>query len=157
MLAAQTVYFELDRSDIKLHEREKLKAVKAYLDKNPTHRLSLEGYCDWRGTAEYNIALGGSSRRFRQEYSCRLRARGQNRHRLAPIAVPLERQAMRGILSKYAFTAFSFSRSWSLMSERSNSKYTVCAASISRSSLVGSMTWFFSKSAGSLNPVMTGG
>lgn len=57
-LAAQTVYFDLDRSDIKAAEREKLKAAKEYLDKNPTHRLLLEGHCDWRGTAEYNLGLG---------------------------------------------------------------------------------------------------
>jgi peptidoglycan-associated lipoprotein len=58
MLAAQTVYFDLDRSDIKPAEREKLKAVKKHLDENPGHRVLLEGYCDWRGTAEYNLALG---------------------------------------------------------------------------------------------------
>jgi peptidoglycan-associated lipoprotein len=57
-LQAQTVYFDLDRSDIKAAEREKLKAAKEYLDKNPTHRLLLEGHCDWRGTAEYNLSLG---------------------------------------------------------------------------------------------------
>lgn len=57
-LEAQTVYFDLDRSDIKNPEREKLKAAKAYLDQHPTYRLVLEGYCDWRGTSEYNLALG---------------------------------------------------------------------------------------------------
>lgn len=57
-LQAQTVYFDFDKSDIKPAEREKLKAAKAYLDKNPTHRVLLEGRCDWRGTAEYNLALG---------------------------------------------------------------------------------------------------
>ena len=39
-------------------EREKLKAAKEYLEKNPTHRIVLEGHCDWRGTAEYNLGLG---------------------------------------------------------------------------------------------------
>lgn len=57
-LQAQTVYFDFDKSDIKPAEREKLKAAKSYLDKNPTHRVLLEGRCDWRGTAEYNLALG---------------------------------------------------------------------------------------------------
>ncbi len=57
-LQAQTVYFDFDKSDIKPAEREKLKAAKDYLDKNPTHRVLLEGHCDWRGTAEYNLALG---------------------------------------------------------------------------------------------------
>ncbi len=58
LLKANAVYFDFDKSDIKPAEREKLKAVKDYLDKNPTHRVLLEGHCDWRGTAEYNLALG---------------------------------------------------------------------------------------------------
>lgn len=57
-LAAQTVYFDLDSAVIKPAEREKLKAVKDYLDKNPGYKLLLEGHCDWRGTAEYNLSLG---------------------------------------------------------------------------------------------------
>ena len=57
-LAAQTVYFDFDSSAIKASEREKLKAAKEYLDKNPTLNLVLEGHCDWRGTAEYNLGLG---------------------------------------------------------------------------------------------------
>jgi peptidoglycan-associated lipoprotein len=57
-LQAQTVLFDFDKSDIKGSEREKLKVAKEYLDKNPTHRLLLEGHCDWRGTAEYNLGLG---------------------------------------------------------------------------------------------------
>ena len=58
LLKGNTVYFDFDKSDIKPAEREKLKAAKDYLDKNPTHRLLVEGHCDWRGTAEYNLSLG---------------------------------------------------------------------------------------------------
>jgi peptidoglycan-associated lipoprotein len=57
-LQAQTVYFDLDSSTIKPAEREKLKVAKEYLDKNSGYRLLLEGHCDWRGTAEYNLSLG---------------------------------------------------------------------------------------------------
>jgi peptidoglycan-associated lipoprotein len=57
-LEAETVYFDYDKSDIRSSEREKLKAAKEYLDKNPAHRLLLEGHCDWRGTSEYNLSLG---------------------------------------------------------------------------------------------------
>lgn len=57
-LQGQTVYFEFDSSSIKAPEREKLKAAKDYLDKNAGMRLVLEGHCDWRGTAEYNLSLG---------------------------------------------------------------------------------------------------
>ncbi len=57
-LAANTVYFDFDRSDIKASERPKLQAAKEYLEQNPGVRLLLEGRADWRGTAEYNLALG---------------------------------------------------------------------------------------------------
>ncbi len=58
ILKAQAVLFDFDQFSIKASEREKLKAAKDHLDKNPTHRLLLEGHCDWRGTAEYNLSLG---------------------------------------------------------------------------------------------------
>jgi peptidoglycan-associated lipoprotein len=54
----QPVYFDFDRSAIKAGERPKLQAAKDYLDKNPQYRLLIEAHCDWRGTAEYNLALG---------------------------------------------------------------------------------------------------
>lgn len=57
-LEAQTVYFDFDQSAIKASERPKLQAAKEYLEKNPGFRLLLEGHCDWRGTAEYNLGLG---------------------------------------------------------------------------------------------------
>lgn len=57
-LAAQTVYFDFDSSAIKASERPKLQQAKDYLDQNPGMRLLLEGRADWRGTAEYNLALG---------------------------------------------------------------------------------------------------
>jgi peptidoglycan-associated lipoprotein len=57
-LSASAVYFDFDKNDIKASERPKLQAVKDYLDKNPGQRVLLEGHCDWRGTAEYNLALG---------------------------------------------------------------------------------------------------
>jgi len=52
------VYFDFDKSNIKESERAKLQAAKEYLEKNPQHRLLLEGHADWRGTAEYNLGLG---------------------------------------------------------------------------------------------------
>jgi peptidoglycan-associated lipoprotein len=54
----QPVYFDFDRSAVKADERPKLQAAKDYLDKNPQYRLLIEGHCDWRGTAEYNLSLG---------------------------------------------------------------------------------------------------
>jgi peptidoglycan-associated lipoprotein len=52
------VYFDFDSSNVKPAEREKIKAAKDYIDKNPQHRILFEGHCDWRGTDEYNLSLG---------------------------------------------------------------------------------------------------
>ncbi len=52
------VYFEFDSSSIKGAERTKLQDAAKYLKDNPAQRLLLEGHCDWRGTAEYNLGLG---------------------------------------------------------------------------------------------------
>jgi len=54
----ESVYFDFDRSNIKESERSKLRAAADYLRDNPNSRLLLEGHCDWRGTAEYNLGLG---------------------------------------------------------------------------------------------------
>lgn len=56
--ALEPVLFDFDRDNIKASERPKLQAAKDYLDKNPQYRLLIEGHCDWRGTAEYNLGLG---------------------------------------------------------------------------------------------------
>lgn len=53
-----SVYFDLNQYGIKAAERSKAQAAKDYLDQNPAARLLLEGHCDWRGTAEYNLGLG---------------------------------------------------------------------------------------------------
>jgi len=54
----QAVYFDFDRSAIKAGERSKINAAADYLKQNAQYRLMLEGHCDWRGTAEYNLGLG---------------------------------------------------------------------------------------------------
>jgi peptidoglycan-associated lipoprotein len=54
----QPIYFGFDRSAIEQKERAKFQAIKDYLAKNPQYRILFEGHCDWRGTAEYNMALG---------------------------------------------------------------------------------------------------
>jgi peptidoglycan-associated lipoprotein len=51
------VLFDYDSARIRPGEVPKLEAVAAYLRSNPG-KLVIEGYCDERGTAEYNRALG---------------------------------------------------------------------------------------------------
>jgi peptidoglycan-associated lipoprotein len=52
------VYFPLDSSDLDDQGRMVASANAAILKKYPTWVLTIEGHCDERGTAEYNLALG---------------------------------------------------------------------------------------------------
>lgn len=54
----EPIYFALDRFAVAVPERPKLDAVIKWLAANPDKNLVLIGYCDWRGTAEYNLGLG---------------------------------------------------------------------------------------------------
>ncbi len=54
----QSVYFDFDRSDLKPEGQEFLSQFGALLAKHPELHVRIEGNCDERGTAQYNIALG---------------------------------------------------------------------------------------------------
>jgi peptidoglycan-associated lipoprotein len=54
----QPVYFDFNESTVKASERSKLQDAAKYLTDHPGQRILLEGHCDWRGTAEYNLSLG---------------------------------------------------------------------------------------------------
>ncbi len=63
-----SVYFEFDQASIDPSEREKLnQAADRFLD-IPSGRILVEGHCDWRGTAEYNIGLGDRRANSVKEY-----------------------------------------------------------------------------------------
>jgi len=52
------VRFDFDKSEVREDGRKTCQAVADYLRKNPRAKLLIEGHCDERGTAEYNLALG---------------------------------------------------------------------------------------------------
>jgi peptidoglycan-associated lipoprotein len=52
------VYFDFDKSNIRPPDARTLESSAAYLKANPNLLVLIEGHCDERGTAEYNIALG---------------------------------------------------------------------------------------------------
>ncbi|MDO9541732.1 MAG: OmpA family protein [Kiritimatiellia bacterium] len=52
------VMFDYDSAQIQESERPKIEAVADYLNKNTGVGVILEGHCDERGSAEYNLALG---------------------------------------------------------------------------------------------------
>jgi len=52
------IHFEFDKYDIRREDEEILRENAAWLKKNPKMKIQIEGHCDERGTAEYNLALG---------------------------------------------------------------------------------------------------
>jgi peptidoglycan-associated lipoprotein len=54
----QPVFFALDSSEVDQPGQQALNTDAAILKKYPTWVITLEGHCDERGTAEYNLALG---------------------------------------------------------------------------------------------------
>ena len=52
------VFFEYDSDELNDGGRAVLQANAAVLKKYPTWTVTIEGHCDERGTAEYNLALG---------------------------------------------------------------------------------------------------
>src|SRR5262249_23703940 len=59
----EDVFFGFDRSDLSPDARSALAhnaaALKEILRDFPSHTVILEGHCDERGSAEYNLGLGG--------------------------------------------------------------------------------------------------
>lgn len=55
---AEGIFFDFDKSFIKLEYRPVLHEKAAFLKDYPDMRVRIEGNCDERGTNEYNLALG---------------------------------------------------------------------------------------------------
>jgi peptidoglycan-associated lipoprotein len=54
----QPLFFELDSSDVSQEGMKTMQDNAAVLKKYPGMQITIEGHCDERGTAEYNLALG---------------------------------------------------------------------------------------------------
>lgn len=54
----EPVYFGFDAFTLTPEARDKVEAAAEHLREHPADRLLIEGHCDWRGTADYNLALG---------------------------------------------------------------------------------------------------
>ena len=87
------VYFETDKSDIRVDAAKTLDGWSQWLSKNPSVTMVIEGNCDERGTREYNFALGERRANSVKNY---LIARGVNPQRLSTISYGKERPAVLG-------------------------------------------------------------
>jgi peptidoglycan-associated lipoprotein len=57
---AKSIFFDYDKSDLLQPEQDKLRTLAEFLnlERNRSIRFRIEGNCDPRGTAEYNLGLG---------------------------------------------------------------------------------------------------
>jgi peptidoglycan-associated lipoprotein len=53
-----TVRFAFDSAQVETAERAKVESVAEFLKSNASALVTLEGHCDERGSAEYNVSLG---------------------------------------------------------------------------------------------------
>lgn len=72
----QDVYFGFDSSSISPSERSKLQDAADHLASNPSDGLLIEGYCDWYGTEDYNLALGDRRANSARDYLATLGVSG---------------------------------------------------------------------------------
>lgn len=77
------VYFDFDRYDLRADARNVLKANADWLKQNPSATVEIEGHCDERGTAEYNLALGAKRAQSAKDYLTTL---GVDAQRLSTIS-----------------------------------------------------------------------
>jgi peptidoglycan-associated lipoprotein len=61
-------YFDYDQSDLREDARSTLATDAQWLKKHPSVQVLIEGHCDERGTAAYNLALGDRRANAAKEY-----------------------------------------------------------------------------------------
>lgn len=85
-----TVYFEYDSSALKDAALDALKKNAQYLKEHKGSEALVAGYCDERGTIEYNLALGQRRAKEVREYYMKLGVPGES---IATISYGKENQA----------------------------------------------------------------
>jgi peptidoglycan-associated lipoprotein len=92
--AFETVYFDFDKSDLRQDARDVLSKNAAVLLKTQTAaKIKIEGHCDERGSAEYNLALGERRAKSAMQYLITL---GVQADRLSVISYGKEKPAVQG-------------------------------------------------------------
>ena len=72
-------YFDLDKSDIRADAQSSLQKDADWLKKWTSTRINLEGHCDERGSAAYNLALGSRRAQAVKDYLVNLGVAGEPR------------------------------------------------------------------------------
>lgn len=90
----ETIYFNFDQSDLSQAARDVLsKNAAAMLKAQPNAKIKIEGNCDDRGSAEYNLALGERRANSALKYLVNM---GVSADRLSVVSYGKERPAVAG-------------------------------------------------------------
>jgi peptidoglycan-associated lipoprotein len=90
----ETVYFDFDKSDLRQDARDVLsKNADMILKSYAGAKLQIEGHCDERGSAEYNLALGERRAKSALNYLTTLGVKAEN---LSIISYGKEKPAVNG-------------------------------------------------------------
>ncbi len=91
--AFRTIYFDFDSSNLSADARSGLQANASYMKSNPNVSVTIEGNCDERGSAEYNLALGKRRAEAAFKYMADL---GVATSRMSTVSYGKERPAVEG-------------------------------------------------------------
>jgi peptidoglycan-associated lipoprotein len=86
--ALKTINFDFDKAVIRPGDAKILDASADWLRRNPNNLLLIEGHCDERGTAEYNLALGERRAKAAMDY---LVSKGVSTDRITIVSFGKER------------------------------------------------------------------
>lgn len=84
----EDIHFDFDKYDLTPHAREILANKAYFLKQYPTVKILVEGHCDERGTAEYNLALGERRANSAKQYLVQL---GISEDRISTVSYGKER------------------------------------------------------------------
>jgi len=87
------VFFDFDKSLVRDDQKSALADNVAWLKSNPSAKITVEGHCDERGTAEYNLGLGERRAKAVKDY---LIAAGIPADRVSTISYGKERPFVLG-------------------------------------------------------------
>ncbi|MGN6376698.1 MAG: peptidoglycan-associated lipoprotein Pal [Sphingomonas sp.] len=90
---SDTVHFDTDMYNVDAESQGILDSQSQWLAKYPNVRITIEGYCDERGTREYNLALGDRRANAVKDY---LVAHGVSADRINTISYGKERPVALG-------------------------------------------------------------
>ncbi len=92
-VASDRIFFGLDQYDVDAEDQATLQSQAAWLQQNPSVRVTIEGHADERGTRDYNIALGERRANAAKNYLASL---GIDPGRITTVSYGKERPAALG-------------------------------------------------------------